>query len=198
MDAMLAKALRLGHTILLASAAREVFIEGQTNILEEPEFAQIEKLKAILVTFEEKSNLLKILDKTFEAQGIQIFIGSEHGLGQIDTCSIIAYPIRTDETSLGSIAVVGPKRMNYQKVVPSRGCHRKNSHPHHQENNRKRDLNASRGGKASFTGLACCCARQFRDNLRSGHYTKHGGQDQFAVRFHRGFVDRRLVACACV
>ncbi len=117
-DAMLGKALRLGHAILLASAARDVFIEGQTNILEEPEFAQIEKLKAILVTFEEKSNLLKILDKTFEARGIQIFIGSEHGVGQIDSCSIIAYPIRTHEASLGSIAVVGPKRMNYQKLVP--------------------------------------------------------------------------------
>lgn len=117
-DAMLAKALLLGHSILLASAVREVFIEGKINILDEPEFTQIEKLKAILVTFEEKSNLLKILDKTFEAEGIQVFIGSEHGLYEIDSCSIVAYPIRTEEASLGSIAVVGPKRMNYRKVVP--------------------------------------------------------------------------------
>ena len=117
-NAMLAKALILGHTILAASTAREIFIEGQINILEEPEFAQIQKLKAILVTFEDKSNLLKILDKTLEAKGIQVFIGSEHGLCEIESCSIIAYPIRTEEASLGSIAVVGPKRMNYLKVVP--------------------------------------------------------------------------------
>jgi heat-inducible transcriptional repressor len=117
-DAMLAKVLRLGHIILSHQATREIFIEGQSNILDEPEFAQIETLKAILVTFEEKSNLLKILDKTLEARGIQIFIGSEHGLDEIETCSIVAYPIRTAEAVLGSIGVIGPKRMNYQKVVP--------------------------------------------------------------------------------
>jgi heat-inducible transcriptional repressor len=117
-DAMLGKVLRLSHIILSQQATREIFIEGQTNILDEPEFAQIETLKAILVMFEEKSNLLKILDKTLEARGIQIFIGSEHGLDEIEACSIVAYPIRTDETVLGSIGVIGPKRMNYQKVVP--------------------------------------------------------------------------------
>lgn len=117
-DAMLAKALRLGHIILSQHATRDIFIEGQTNIIEEPEFADIETLKAVLLTFEDKSNLLKILDKTLEARGIQIMIGSEHGLGEIQSCAIVAYPIRTEEKILGSIGVIGPKRMNYQKVVP--------------------------------------------------------------------------------
>jgi heat-inducible transcriptional repressor len=117
-NAMLAKALRLGHIILSSHQSREIFIEGQTNIIDEPEFAQIERLRAILITFEEKSNLLRILDKTLEARGLQIFIGSEHGVEEIETCSIVAYPIRTEETVLGSIGVIGPKRMNYQKVIP--------------------------------------------------------------------------------
>ncbi|HMK34850.1 MAG TPA: heat-inducible transcriptional repressor HrcA, partial [Desulfomonilaceae bacterium] len=117
-NAMMAKALRLSHIILSSHRSREIFIEGQTNIIDEPEFAQIEKLKAVLITFEEKSNLLKILDKTLEARGIQIFIGSEHGIEEIETCSVVAYPIRTEDTVLGSIGVIGPKRMNYNKVVP--------------------------------------------------------------------------------
>lgn len=117
-DAMLAKALRLGHMILSSRQAREIFIEGQANIIDEPEFAQVEKLRAVLITFEEKSNLLKILDKTFEARGIQIFIGSEHGVEEIESCSVVAYPIRTEEAVVGSIGVIGPKRMNYQKVIP--------------------------------------------------------------------------------
>jgi heat-inducible transcriptional repressor len=116
-DAILAKALRLGHVILSHDASREVFIEGQSNILDEPEFAQIATLKAILATFEEKSNLIKILDKTLEAHGVQIFIGSEHGVDDIESCSIVAYPIRSRDAPLGSIAVIGPKRMNYPKVV---------------------------------------------------------------------------------
>jgi heat-inducible transcriptional repressor len=116
-DALLAKTLRLGHIMLDQDSSREIFIEGQSNILDEPEFAQINTLKALLVTFEEKSNLLKILDKALEAEGVQILIGSEHGLEEIGSCSIVAYPIRADATALGSIAVVGPKRMNYQKMA---------------------------------------------------------------------------------
>ena len=116
-DAMLTKALRLGHIILSQEAEREVFIEGQTNILDEPEFSSVERLKALLITFEEKSKLLKILDKTLDAEGLQILIGSEHGLGAIEICAIVAYPIRTEGSVLGSISVIGPKRMDYPKVV---------------------------------------------------------------------------------
>ncbi|MEJ2717236.1 MAG: heat-inducible transcriptional repressor HrcA [Deltaproteobacteria bacterium] len=99
-DALLAKALRLGQVILSQEAVGEIFIEGQTNIVDEPEFLKIERLKALLVTFEEKSKLLKILDKTLEAKGIQVFIGSEHGLDEIETCSIVAFPIRAQEDEL--------------------------------------------------------------------------------------------------
>ena len=117
MDAMLSKALHMGHVVLSQEAERDIFIEGQINILDEPEFSDVEQLKALLVTFEEKSNLLKILDKTLDAQGVQVFIGSEHGLDQIESCSIIAYPVRTAENLWASIGVIGPKRMDYQKVV---------------------------------------------------------------------------------
>ncbi len=116
-DVVLAKVLRLGQTILSDDPSRELFIEGQSNILDEPEFAQIERLRALLTTFEQKSNLLKILDKTLEAQGVQILIGSEHGLDSIESCSIVAYPIHAQKIPLGSIAVIGPKRMDYQKVI---------------------------------------------------------------------------------
>jgi heat-inducible transcriptional repressor len=118
MDAMLSKALRLGHIVLSQETERDIFIEGRTNILDEPEFSDLEQLRALLVTLEEKSKLLKILDKTLEARGLQVFIGSEHGLDQIESCSIIAYPVRTTEYLWASIGVIGPKRMDYQKVVP--------------------------------------------------------------------------------
>ncbi|MDQ1240462.1 MAG: heat-inducible transcriptional repressor [Thermodesulfobacteriota bacterium] len=117
-NAMLAKTLKLGHMMLSQPESREVFIQGQSNILTEPEFSQVEKLSALLTAFEEKSNLLKILDKTLKADGIQIYIGAEHGLQELDSCSIVAYPIRTTDTVVGSIGVVGPKRMNYHRVVP--------------------------------------------------------------------------------
>jgi heat-inducible transcriptional repressor len=116
-DAMLAKALRLCHMILVGYDSREVFIDGQINFLDDPEFAQVQKIKAILTTFEDKTRLLRILDRTLNDQGIKILIGSEHGLDEIEGCSIITYPIRTEEKVIGSIGVIGPKRMNYQKIV---------------------------------------------------------------------------------
>lgn len=116
-DAALAKVLRYGHIILSRDDSREIFIEGQTNILDDPEFAQVERLRSLLLTFEEKTNLLKILDKTIEAGRVQILIGSEHGVDEIESCSIIAYPILTDKSPVGCIAVIGPKRMDYHRLV---------------------------------------------------------------------------------
>jgi heat-inducible transcriptional repressor len=118
-DAMLTKALEFGHKILSdESTAREIFIEGSTNIAEDPEFSQIEKTRAVLATFKHKIQLLKLLDKTLAAQGIQIFIGSEHGINEMESCSLIAYPIKAEGAVLGSIGIIGPKRMDYQKIIP--------------------------------------------------------------------------------
>lgn len=117
MDAILSKVLRIGHTIVCQEAAREIFIEGQSNMLDEPEFLQVERLKALIATFEEKSNLLRILDKTLEAHDIQIFIGSEHGLDEIETCAIVASPVRAEGAAVAGVGVIGPKRMDYRRVV---------------------------------------------------------------------------------
>ncbi len=118
MDAILSKALNMGYAVLSQEGEREVFIEGQTNIFDEREFSNVNELRAVLATFEEKSKLLKILDKALQAEGVQIFIGSEHGLNEMRSCSIIAYPIRAKDSVWASISVIGPKRMNYGKVVP--------------------------------------------------------------------------------
>jgi len=118
-DIMLATALRFGYMILSdGKLAREIFIEGSANIVEDPVFLQVDQIKAILVTFEHKSKLLKLLDKILVTKGMQIFIGSEHGINEMESCSVIAYPIKTPGAVLGSISIIGPKRMNYQKIIP--------------------------------------------------------------------------------
>jgi heat-inducible transcriptional repressor len=116
-DAALARVLRYGHIILSRDESREIFIEGQSNILDDPEFSQMERLRSLLVTFEEKSNILKILDRIIQAGRVRILIGAEHGLEDIESCSIVAYPILTDQAPVGCIAVIGPKRMNYHRML---------------------------------------------------------------------------------
>jgi heat-inducible transcriptional repressor len=116
-DLLLTRALRLSQQTLAENDA-EVFIEGQANILEQPEFADVAKMKDIFRAFEEKGQLIGLLDRCLEAEGVQIFIGAESSLGQMAGMSLITSTYRTGKDTMGVLGVVGPTRMGYSKVIP--------------------------------------------------------------------------------
>ena len=68
--------------------------------------------------FEQKTELLQLLDASRHAPGVHIFVGNESGLAGLDECSIVSAPYAADGRIIGTLAVVGPKRMHYEKVVP--------------------------------------------------------------------------------
>lgn len=121
-DQMMQQALVLGKTAIETSLGRpgirEVIIEGKNNILEEPAFKDIEKMKAIFNTFEEKSRLVKLLDESLTARGIQVYIGSESQLEDFSDLSLITANYNNGASVLGTLGVLGPTRMNYSKVIP--------------------------------------------------------------------------------
>ncbi len=121
-DEMMKRALALGKTVidttLEKSGNRDVIIEGTTNFFEEPEFEDIEKMKNIFKTFEERSNLVKLLDKSLSAKGVQIYIGTESQLEDFHDLSLITASYANGSTVLGTLGVLGPTRMNYSKVIP--------------------------------------------------------------------------------
>ena len=121
-DEMMKRALALGKTVidttLEKSENRDVIIEGKTNIFEEPEFDDIDKMKAIFKAFEEKSKLVKLLDKSLSAKGVQIYIGTESQLEGFHDLSLIAATYTNGSSTLGTLGVLGPTRMNYSKVIP--------------------------------------------------------------------------------
>jgi len=118
-DKLLSKALKMGHSVLVNDMEVEVYIEGEANFLNYPEFAEIGKMKAIFKTFNEKTVLLNILDKAMENSGLQIFIGAENELPELGNCSFIlsSYSYRNRDV-LGTLGVVGPTRMNYYYIIP--------------------------------------------------------------------------------
>ncbi|KAF0220902.1 MAG: heat-inducible transcriptional [Geobacteraceae bacterium] len=116
-DALLARALKLSQDTL-ADTDSEMFIEGQSNILEQPEFADVTRMKEIFRAFEEKNQLLGLLDRCLEARGINIFIGSESHLSQMAGVSLITSTYMTGKNTLGVLGVIGPTRMGYSKVIP--------------------------------------------------------------------------------
>ena len=116
-DAMLAKALEFSRQTLTETDS-EVFIEGQANILEQPEFTDMKRMKEIFRTFEEKGQLLTLLDRCMEAQGVNIYIGAEAHLSQMVGMSLITCTYMTGKNTLGVLGVIGPTRMGYAKVIP--------------------------------------------------------------------------------
>ena len=85
-------------------------------IASQPEFKNIEKIKTILQLLEEKERLLEIINRDLEKK-IEIYIGNELACNDIDSCSLVVSHYHAKKGQTGSLAVLGPTRMPYSKVV---------------------------------------------------------------------------------
>ena len=116
-DVLMAKALALSEQAISGDAP-ELFLEGQANILDQPEFADAAKMREIFRAFEQKSQLLELLDRSMQADGVQIFIGSESHLLNMEGMSLITSTYMTGKDTVGVLGVIGPTRMGYGRVIP--------------------------------------------------------------------------------
>ena len=76
------------------------------------------RLRQLFELFERKTGLLQLLDVSNRAHGVQIFIGGEAGLSPLDECSVVTAPYEVDGKVVGSVGVIGPTRMAYERVIP--------------------------------------------------------------------------------
>ena len=100
----------------------EIYTSGATNLLSYPELGDREQAKALMSTFEEKQALVNLIEENLdkgesEKRGIQVYIGSESPVTTMKDCSIVTATYELEEGVQGTIGIVGPKRMDYQKVV---------------------------------------------------------------------------------
>jgi heat-inducible transcriptional repressor len=117
-DKLMYRALQLSQKALEDESEGDLFIEGKTNMMQSPEFADMEKMRGLLQAFEEKTKIVKLLDKALSAQGIQIFIGAENELNEMINCSVVAAPYSRENYTLGTLGVIGPTRMDYSNIIP--------------------------------------------------------------------------------
>lgn len=97
----------------------DIYIEGQTHLLNNPEFAQVERMRRILEAFENKSRIIRLLDMTLKTStGMQIILGPESELQELQEISLISSPYRRGDTLLGVLGVIGPLRMDYSRIIP--------------------------------------------------------------------------------
>jgi heat-inducible transcriptional repressor len=125
-DELLTNALKLSEIAckeVAATEINEIYVEGKTNIFDQPEFREdMERMKRILEAFEEKSLLVKILDRSLEQGTIRIWMGSESNIKEFDGLSFVYAPYGRYGATLGAVGVIGPVRMNYPKIIPLVNC----------------------------------------------------------------------------
>lgn len=97
---------------------REKKILGAVVDLSYPEFTDIKAMRLLLKAFEEKSIIVRLLGKTMNERGLQVFIGSEIEEQGLKGCSIIASPYTWGDVVAGTLGVIGSIRMNYSSVIP--------------------------------------------------------------------------------
>ncbi len=101
-----------------------LIVRGQAKLLEDvTNLAQLERIRTLFDMLERKKSLLKLLELTQTAEGVQIFIGAENELFGLSGCAMIVAPYRApsgegEARVVGAIGVVGPTRMNYARIVP--------------------------------------------------------------------------------
>jgi heat-inducible transcriptional repressor len=116
---LLQKALALAEQTFAAEPAPErVLAHGEESFLDAPEFADVQKARALLRAFAEKDRILRVLDRVLSSQEVQIFIGAESEFAAVPDVSVVAAPYGRGDAVLGALAVVGPTRMNYARVIP--------------------------------------------------------------------------------
>ena len=95
-----------------------LLVEGKLNILDQPEFTvDLEKIKTLFKTLEEKTKLIRLLDSCLQQDGLTVVIGAENSDEEMSGCSLIANNYGLDEDKMGTIAVFGPKRMDYKNII---------------------------------------------------------------------------------
>ncbi len=96
----------------------EIYTSGATNIFKYPELSDSERASELISTFENKEDLSELLTADDEVEtGIQVYIGEEVKMKSMQDCSVVTATYELEEGMKGTIGIVGPKRMDYEKVV---------------------------------------------------------------------------------
>jgi heat-inducible transcriptional repressor len=106
------------------STSGDVYVDGASNILSKPDFVDVDRMRELFRTFEEKSRLLKILNECVAREqpatwgDVHVVIGREHPISSLRNCTLITAPYRLGSNEqLGTLGVVGPMRIEYSRIM---------------------------------------------------------------------------------
>lgn len=115
-DRFIRDALTLGDAVVSRPVPVEVYVEGSAKALQQPEFSDPGKLKELLGALEDKSALLDLLERALRVGSLEVSIGAEHD-PRLSDLSVVAAAYSKGAMPIGSLGVVGPMRMDYERVI---------------------------------------------------------------------------------
>ena len=102
-----------------AGTDQAVVISGESKLLDISDIvSDLDRLRGMFTLFEKKTELLQLLDASSQAQGVQIYIGGDSRLVPLDDVSVVTAPYGVDGAVVGTLGVIGPSRMAYDRVIP--------------------------------------------------------------------------------
>jgi heat-inducible transcriptional repressor len=118
MISLMSAALEASNRAVSEGSEQYVF-SGERNLLSVQDLSQdMDRLRQLFQLFEQKTSLVQILDLSLRGDGVQIFIGGESGVSTPDEVSVVTSPYKVDGEVVGTLGVIGPTRMAYDRVVP--------------------------------------------------------------------------------
>ncbi len=119
MNQLMADAIEMAAQAFGSGEGEDDFLlEGQTNLMSYTDMGDMNRMRQLFEAFNQKRDILQLLDQSMHANGVQIFIGEESGYDVLGDCSVVSAPYRVDGEVMGVLGVIGPTRMAYDRVIP--------------------------------------------------------------------------------
>ena len=115
---MLALAITLTREGLNIDGGPEVLVDGATVLLTQPELGDIGRVRRMFEAFADKARLVKLLNRCIQGQGVRVLIGNDSELTSELDFSLVATPYGVGDQMLGTLGILGPSRMEYDRVIP--------------------------------------------------------------------------------
>lgn len=117
LDRIMRTAVEMVQQAFVSEKEEDCVVAGQTNLLDYIDLSDKERLRQLFNAFNEKQDILHLLDQCLNGGGIQVFIGEESGYQVFDDCSLVTACYGSSKGVLGVLGVIGPTRMDYERVI---------------------------------------------------------------------------------
>ena len=118
MNSLMRTTLEMAEKAFEEDDAPDYVLAGHENLLDLYQSQALEDLRELFKAFSLKGDILHLLDRCMDSEGVQLFIGHESGYGLLDECSVVTSPYRLHGELVGVLGVIGPTRMAYERVIP--------------------------------------------------------------------------------